>query len=442
MNFNRGKIRDFYLLTTDVENMFINEYLPGAPGEYVKVYLYGLLYAQLGTEMTHGAMAAQLGLSEKTLSDAWSYWEQMGVVKKVPKGTEAADISGEADAPGGQYHGGLLNFDVEFINLRERMYGNVSSGEGAKKEEGVRKDEPAPLYSAGLKKLFDDAETIMGRPLSAAETGEIALWVNQQGASEELVRAAFEYCCQRGKANVKYVGKVVLQWIGLGLSREDEIREYIKNLDERQSIYKRVLGSLGLNRNATEAEKRMISHWIDDLNFNTERILAACDKTISMASPSLRYVNKVLENWAEEARQQGRDVNQKVRVTQTQLNRYYEHLRNEAAAAAEKRKAEVYEAVPAVAELDGELLALGSRLSKGVLTGMTRKQMEETRRQMNLLEEERAVLLTENNFTVDYTEIKYSCDKCSDTGIDEKGGRCSCAKERIGEAEIWQKEKR
>ena len=117
-------------------------------------------------------------------------------------------------------------------------------------------------------------------------------------------------------------------------------------------------------------------------------------------------------------------------------------MREEAQAAADKRKAEVYEAVPRISELDEELKALGSKLSRGVLTGMSRQHMDETRRLMKLLEEERAVLLTENNFTVDYTDIKYSCDKCSDTGIDEKGNRCACAKERIGEAELWQKEKR
>ena len=226
------------------------------------------------------------------------------------------------------------------------------------------------------------------------------------------------------------------------IQTDREIKEYIKNLDERQSIYKRVLSCLGLNRNATEAEKRMIGHWIDDLKFNTERILEACDKTISMASPSLRYVNKVLENWAEEAGEQGRDVNRKTTVTQAVLNKYYDYLREEAQAAADKRKAEVYEAVPRISELDEELKALGSKLSRGVLTGMSRQHMDETRRLMKLLEEERAVLLTENNFTVDYTDIKYSCDKCSDTGIDEKGNRCACAKERIGEAELWQKEKR
>ena len=46
MNFKTERIKDFYLLATEVENIFINEYLPQAPGDYVKVYLYALLYAK------------------------------------------------------------------------------------------------------------------------------------------------------------------------------------------------------------------------------------------------------------------------------------------------------------------------------------------------------------------------------------------------------------
>ena len=38
MNFVREKIKDFYLLDSRIENIFINEYLPAAPGDYVKVY--------------------------------------------------------------------------------------------------------------------------------------------------------------------------------------------------------------------------------------------------------------------------------------------------------------------------------------------------------------------------------------------------------------------
>ena len=34
--------QDLAFLTTQVENLFIDEYMGKAPGDYVKVYLYGL----------------------------------------------------------------------------------------------------------------------------------------------------------------------------------------------------------------------------------------------------------------------------------------------------------------------------------------------------------------------------------------------------------------
>ncbi len=427
MNFNKGKIKDIYLLTTDVENMFINEYVPAAPGDYVKIYLYGLLYAQHGNSMTHQILARQLNLSEDTVNSAWEYWEKMGAVKKVynkdPK---------------------PLNYDIEFLNLRERMYGNFSKDD--REENRVQahvnpfdQNNGIDLQDKAMKDLFDYVEITLGRTLSARENEDIASWINQMGVTDDLVREAFAYCCERGKTNVNYVAKVVIEWHKQGLNEKQAIRQHIENLEQRQGIYKNVLNSLGLNRNATSAEKKMINSWIDEMGFSMERILAACDTTLSTANPNLRYVNKVLENWRKEAMEQGRDVNQKVTVSQAVLNKYYEFLRQEAEASAEARKQEVYEAVPRIAEIDNELKILGSRLSRGLLSGMTREKIDETKKIMNLEEEERAVLLTENNFTVDYTDIKYSCEKCSDTGIGENGQRCSCTKERIGEAEIWQK---
>ena len=88
-------------------------------------------------------------------------------------------------------------------------------------------------------------------------------------------------------------------------------------------------------------------------------------------------------------------------------------------------------------EIDGEMMDLGRNLSKVILGGKPEK-VEEIKKLLALLEEERAVLLTENNYRRDYTDIKFACEKCSDTGITEDGVRCSCVEERIGEAEIWQ----
>ena len=46
MKYTIEENRDIYLGNTRVENLFINEYLPAASGDQVKVYIYGLMYAQ------------------------------------------------------------------------------------------------------------------------------------------------------------------------------------------------------------------------------------------------------------------------------------------------------------------------------------------------------------------------------------------------------------
>ena len=83
MNFIKEKMKDFYLLDSKVENIFINEYMPAAPGDFVKVFLYASMYAEHGLDMNNETMAKQLGLTEKKTLEAWDYWEKMGAIKSV-----------------------------------------------------------------------------------------------------------------------------------------------------------------------------------------------------------------------------------------------------------------------------------------------------------------------------------------------------------------------
>ena len=154
MNFIKGKIKEFYLLTSEIENIFISEYMPGAPGDYVKVYLFGFMYAQQQEEMTHQTLARQLRLSEEDVDKAWSYWAGMGAVKKHPNGA-----------------GGLLSYDVEFVNLRAQMYGRAQAEE--EEPESFGKEMDALLQNQGMKNLISDVERVTGKILSARETQEI-----------------------------------------------------------------------------------------------------------------------------------------------------------------------------------------------------------------------------------------------------------------------------
>ncbi|MEE3383334.1 MAG: hypothetical protein VZR08_05135, partial [Anaerovoracaceae bacterium] len=85
MKFLKGGT-DYSRLSTTVENIFISEYMPGAPGEFVKVYLYGLSLAEAGLEKDESAMAEDLGITTTDLRKAMVYWEEQQLIKAGPDG--------------------------------------------------------------------------------------------------------------------------------------------------------------------------------------------------------------------------------------------------------------------------------------------------------------------------------------------------------------------
>ncbi|MBQ6088008.1 MAG: DnaD domain protein [Firmicutes bacterium] len=412
MKFDKGKTKDYYLFTTDVENVFINEYMTEAPGEYVKAYLYGLFCSEHGMELKSALMAEVLHMDEDRLREAWEYWERMNVVA----------IEEEED-----------DYTVVFLSLREQLFSGEQGVERAidMSDEVMDEDEE-------FKRLTEAAEDMLGRPLNGRELQEIDSWTKELGVPGEVIHEAFDYCVEIGKPSINYISKVILAWAKEGLTDREMVKEYLEKTSERQGIYRRILNSLGLKRNVTEAEKRLVDSWLDDMKFSPERILEACEKAGFTQSPNLRYVNKVLENWKQEADTWGRDVNQRVNVSQNTLNKYYEYLRNQAEKRAEGRRQEVYNKLPEIRQIDINLQSLSSKISRGLLGGSTVQDMNSVRQEIRNLEKERAILLTENNYALDYTDVKYLCPKCSDTGIDENGQRCSCTRERMGEAELWQ----
>lgn len=421
MNFIKEKIKDFYLLDARVENIFINEYMPAAPGDFVKVFLYAGMYAEYGLEMSTEKMAKQLGLSEKQILEAWEYWENLGAIKKRYFDTE-----------------GNVDFVVEFTNLKEMMYGKSK----APVRGEVKKPEGDNVFgNPAVKSMFKDIEKTLGRTLGSNELSQIMEWMNDYGASPEVVFTAVKYCAEKNKTSMRYIESVVKGWAEEGLETTDQISEKLQEMDEKYYRYKRVLKALGFTRNATEAERQMMDAWFDRMGYTMERVLEACTKTAGISSPNFNYVNKVLENWRNEAENKGVDVNKKIIVTQAVLNQYYDYLREKAEKDAEQKKKEIYEKLPRIREIDEEIRRMSSQLSKALILGSSEEEGKKINAVMDQLAAERAVVLTENNFEMDYTDIKYACEKCNDTGITDLGERCSCIKQRTEEAELWVKKK-
>jgi DnaD/phage-associated family protein len=181
----------------------------------------------------------------------------------------------------------------------------------------------------------------------------------------------------------------------------------------------------------------MMDTWFDQMGFSLERVLEACSKTTGISSPNFNYINSVLQNWSNEAESKNVDVNKKIVVTQSVLNQYLDELRDKAEKNAEQKKKEIYEKLPRIKEIDDQIRQMGSQLSRALITGSSEEETKKINSVMDGLAVERAILLTENNYAMDYTDIKYAYEKCNDTGMTDLGERCSCIKQRMEEAELW-----
>ena len=68
--------------STLLDNAFINEFMPTASGNAIKVYIYGLALCSspYSRDNELDSMANVLGLTIDEIIDAFTYWQEMGII--------------------------------------------------------------------------------------------------------------------------------------------------------------------------------------------------------------------------------------------------------------------------------------------------------------------------------------------------------------------------
>lgn len=405
MGFRREKIKDYFLLDTGVENIFINEYMAGAPGDFIKVYLFALMYAELGVDITNEDIAKQLSVEHEDVLKAWNHWERMGAIRKIKKET-----------------GNKFDYDVEFVVLKEQLYGEKNIKPAVVSDQNIQ----SFMSDKNIQDMFSEIERITGRIVGATEMKEVLSWITDFNASPEVIVYGYSYCIRKKKKHLKYIEAVVKNWAAEGLRDMAGVEKYLSKTEKRQHLYSRVFQALGFSRHATEEERRIMDTWFEDMEFSLEKVLSACSKTSGISNPNINYVNKVLVNWYDE-QHSGKTGGEKG-LTTGDIMKYYELLRKQEEEEAENHRKEVYEAVPHIREIEDEITKCSAKLSKVIISGHIdrEKAMTEIKHRIEALNTEKAFLLTDNGFELDYMEVKYKCPKCRDTGILETGEKCLC----------------
>ena len=324
---------------TTVSDIFIDQYMPKANGEFVKVYLYLLRATGSGAGIaTISEIADHFSNTEADIIRALNYWASEGILQLQTgadgqiigvnlcslsvSGMQAAQSNIQStvadNAAQNNLQNGVVNnatqnnFQNSVVNnaaqnistVNTRMHDSVveklksqTPDKAASSQKEYTLDEIKEFRkNPDISELFFIIETYLKHTLSSTDTNIVLYWLDELHFSTDLVEYLVEYCITKGHSSLRYMNKVALGWADAGIKTVDQAKD---DAAAHSQIYYSVMKALGITgRNLVDSEVSLINKWVGEYGFDIELVKAACSKTISaIQKPSFEYTDSILANW-------------------------------------------------------------------------------------------------------------------------------------------------
>lgn len=324
---------------TTVSDIFIDQYMPKANGEFVKVYLYLLRATGSGAGIaTISEIADHFSNTEADIIRALNYWASEGILQLQSgadgqimginlcslsvSGMQAAQSNIQSAVADNAAQNNLQNSVVNNTTQNNLQNGvvnnaaqNISTADIRMQDSVVEKLKSQTTDKAAssqkeytldeikefrknpdISELFFIIETYLKHTLSSTDTNMVLYWLDELHFSTDLVEYLVEYCITKGHSSLRYMNKVALGWADAGIKTVDQAKD---DAAAHSQIYYSVMKALGITgRNLVDSEVSLINKWVGEYGFDIELVKAACSKTISaIQKPSFEYTDSILANW-------------------------------------------------------------------------------------------------------------------------------------------------
>ena len=324
---------------TTVSDIFIDQYMPKANGEFVKVYLYLLRATGSGAGIaTISEIADHFSNTEADIIRALNYWASEGILQLQSgadgqimginlcslsvSGMQAAQSNIQSAVADNAAQNNLQNSVVNNATQNILKNGvvnnaaqNISTADIRMQDSVVEKLKSQTTDKASssqkeytldeikefrknpdISELFFIIETYLKHTLSSTDTNMVLYWLDELHFSTDLVEYLVEYCITKGHSSLRYMNKVALGWADVGIKTVDQAKD---DAAAHSQIYYSVMKALGITgRNLVDSEVSLINKWVGEYGFDIELVKAACSKTISaIQKPSFEYTDSILANW-------------------------------------------------------------------------------------------------------------------------------------------------
>ena len=324
---------------TTVSDIFIDQYMPKANGEFVKVYLYLLRATGSGAGIaTISEIADHFSNTEADIIRALNYWASEGILQLQSgadgqiiginlcslsvSGMQAAQSNIQSAVADNAAQNNLQNSvvnnaaqnilkdgvvnnaaqNISTANIRmqdsvvEKLKSQTTDKASSSQKEYTLDEIKEFRKNPDISELFFIIETYLKHTLSSTDTNMVLYWLDELHFSTDLVEYLVEYCITKGHSSLRYMNKVALGWADAGIKTVDQAKD---DAAAHSQIYYSVMKALGITgRNLVDSEVSLINKWVGEYGFDIELVKAACSKTISaIQKPSFEYTDSILANW-------------------------------------------------------------------------------------------------------------------------------------------------
>ena len=228
---------------TDVENVFITEYLPNCSGDAVKVYLYGLFLCQHPEkDQSLQEIATTLKMTEEQVVSAFEYFEEYALLNIVSKDPFAVQYQ--------QIH--------NHANSKPRKY----------------KAEKYTDFTKFVQSLITD------RMISTSEYSEYFMIMETYSIKPEAMLMIVKYCVDMKGTDIsyRYVSKVAKDFGSRGITTVEKIEKELSSYIAKTAVLEQIFATLSIKRSVDVEDANLLKKWTQELCFDSENIIFAASK--------------------------------------------------------------------------------------------------------------------------------------------------------------------
>lgn len=258
---------------TMIDNVFFARYLPSTPPKLTAIYLYGLYLCALEGDATQNStverFAETLGYDVEDIFDAYSYWEEQGLVRVVstePFQVQYQPVRGASSANRRYSKDKYTNFNVEVQKILS--------------DRQITPNEFEEYYA-----LMEGFSLPDGRKITPEALLMIVRFcTNMKGTT----------------INYRYIITVAQNWAREGYVTSEQIEQKLNAYSTQSKDMTKVLKALGSNKKPSVEDYDFLLKWTEQLGFTLD-VVCFVAKSIKKSAgiSSFEKLDKKLQKYYE-----------------------------------------------------------------------------------------------------------------------------------------------